>query len=93
MSMGAFMSMRLLLPSSWSLTIRTLCCVCSEKTSSALFFKYNTQLGPPYQVLIDTNFINFSIKNKVLPTFGCVHRCAISISLTKGVRRSTLSKA
>ena len=36
-----------------------------EKTSTALFFKYNTQLGPPYQVLVDTNFINFSIKNKV----------------------------
>jgi rRNA-processing protein FCF1 len=30
-----------------------------------MFFKYNTQLGPPYQVLVDTNFINFSIKNKV----------------------------
>lgn len=36
-----------------------------EKVSSALFFRYNTQLGPPYQVLIDTNFINFSIRNKV----------------------------
>lgn len=36
----------------------------SDKASSALFFKYNTQLGPPYQVLVDTNFINFSIKNK-----------------------------
>ena len=34
---------------------------------TALFFKYNTQLGPPYQVLVDTNFINFSIKNKVRP--------------------------
>ncbi|BBN03885.1 U3 small nucleolar RNA-associated protein 24 [Marchantia polymorpha subsp. ruderalis] len=33
--------------------------------SSALFFKYNTALGPPYQVLIDTNFINFSIQNKL----------------------------
>jgi len=33
--------------------------------SSALFFKYNTQLGPPYHVLVDTNFINFSIKNKL----------------------------
>eukprot|EP00794_Sanderia_malayensis_P020436 gene20436-22451_t len=33
--------------------------------SSALFFQYNTQLGPPYHVLIDTNFINFSIKNKL----------------------------
>ncbi|MPC11945.1 rRNA-processing protein FCF1 [Portunus trituberculatus] len=33
--------------------------------SSALFFEYNTQLGPPYRILIDTNFINFAIKNKV----------------------------
>lgn len=38
---------------------------CRDKTPSALFFRYNTQLGPPYQVLIDTNFINFSIRNKV----------------------------
>ncbi|BDA49749.1 rRNA-processing protein FCF1 homolog [Coccomyxa sp. Obi] len=36
-----------------------------DKTPTALFFKYNTQLGPPYQVLLDTNFINFSIKNKI----------------------------
>lgn len=33
--------------------------------SSALFFKYNEQLGPPYHILVDTNFINFSIKNKL----------------------------
>nr|XP_037274707.1 LOW QUALITY PROTEIN: rRNA-processing protein FCF1 homolog [Rhipicephalus microplus] len=33
--------------------------------SSALFFKYNTQLGPPFRILIDTNFINFAIKNKL----------------------------
>ena len=32
---------------------------------TALFFRYNTSLGPPYQVLLDTNFINFSIKNKL----------------------------
>ena len=37
----------------------------SQKVSTALFFKWNSQLGPPYQVLVDTNFINFSIKNKV----------------------------
>ncbi len=36
-----------------------------EQQSSALFFQYNSQLGPPYQVLIDTNFINFSIRNKM----------------------------
>uniref|UniRef100_T1IWV5 rRNA-processing protein FCF1 homolog n=1 Tax=Strigamia maritima TaxID=126957 RepID=T1IWV5_STRMM len=35
------------------------------QTSSAMFFKYNTQLGPPFHVLIDTNFINFSVKNKL----------------------------
>ncbi|KAH6927114.1 hypothetical protein HPB50_026896 [Hyalomma asiaticum] len=33
--------------------------------SSALFFKYNTQLGPPFRILIDTNFVNFAIKNKL----------------------------
>lgn len=33
--------------------------------SSALFFQYNTQLGPPYHILVDTNFVNFSIKNKL----------------------------
>jgi len=37
----------------------------SVQQSSALFFSYNTQLGPPFHVLIDTNFINFSIKNKM----------------------------
>lgn len=34
-------------------------------TPSSLFFKHNTALGPPYQVLIDTNFINLSIQNKL----------------------------
>ncbi|TVU12457.1 hypothetical protein EJB05_46105 [Eragrostis curvula] len=33
--------------------------------SSALFFSYNTALGPPYRVIVDTNFINFSIQNKI----------------------------
>jgi hypothetical protein len=46
--------------------------------SSALFFKYNTQLGPPYQVLVDTNFINFSIKNKV-----CVCVCVRARACTR----------
>ncbi|XP_046388271.1 rRNA-processing protein FCF1 homolog [Ischnura elegans] len=35
------------------------------QVSSALFFQYNTQLGPPYHVIVDTNFINFSIKYKL----------------------------
>ena len=36
-----------------------------ETQSAALFGKYNATLKPPYNVLIDTNFINFSIKNKI----------------------------
>ncbi|KAB5569368.1 hypothetical protein DKX38_003161 [Salix brachista] len=35
------------------------------QVSSALFFSYSTALGPPYRVLVDTNFINFSIQNKL----------------------------
>jgi len=35
------------------------------QVSSALFFEYNTQLGPPFHVLVDTNFVNFAIKNKL----------------------------
>ncbi|XP_055382731.1 rRNA-processing protein FCF1 homolog [Condylostylus longicornis] len=37
----------------------------APQVSSALFFQYNTQLGPPYHILVDTNFVNFSIKNKL----------------------------
>lgn len=37
----------------------------SPQVSSALFFQYNMQLGPPYHILVDTNFINFSIQNKL----------------------------
>ena len=36
-----------------------------EQTPSALFFSHNEQLGPPYYVIIDTNFINMCIKNKI----------------------------
>eukprot|EP00033_Pygsuia_biforma_P004342 GCRY01004759.1.p1 GENE.GCRY01004759.1~~GCRY01004759.1.p1 ORF type:complete len:195 (-),score=18.46 GCRY01004759.1:415-999(-) len=35
------------------------------QVASNLFFKFNTALGPPYYVLVDTNFINFSIQNKL----------------------------
>ncbi|GLG94369.1 rRNA-processing protein FCF1 homolog-like Protein, partial [Gryllus bimaculatus] len=35
------------------------------QASSALFFQYNTQLGPPYHILVDTNFINHSIRYKL----------------------------
>jgi len=32
---------------------------------AALYFSHNTALGPPYHILLDTNFINFAIKNKL----------------------------
>jgi len=35
------------------------------QTPASLFFSHNMSLGPPYHVLIDTNFINFSIQNKL----------------------------
>jgi U3 small nucleolar RNA-associated protein 24 len=36
-----------------------------EQANSSLFFRHNESLGPPYYVLLDTNFINFAIKNKL----------------------------
>lgn len=36
-----------------------------DKVSSSMFLSYNTALGPPYRVILDTNFINFSITNKL----------------------------
>ncbi|KAG9302264.1 hypothetical protein G9A89_008755 [Geosiphon pyriformis] len=35
------------------------------QVASSLFFRHNKALGPPYQILIDTNFINFSLQNKL----------------------------
>lgn len=32
---------------------------------SSMFFRYNPSLGPPFRVLIDTNFVNFSVSNKI----------------------------
>eukprot|EP00123_Amoebidium_parasiticum_P010728 comp20276_c0_seq1/m.25423 comp20276_c0_seq1/g.25423 ORF comp20276_c0_seq1/g.25423 comp20276_c0_seq1/m.25423 type:complete len:195 (-) comp20276_c0_seq1:257-841(-) len=37
----------------------------AAQVSTALFFRYNTALGPPFRILLDTNFINFSIQNKL----------------------------
>lgn len=38
--------------------------------SSALFFQYNTALVPPYNVLVDTNFLSHTVQKKLemLPT-------------------------
>lgn len=49
----------------------------APQTSSALFFRHNEQLGPPYHVLLDTNFINFSITNK-LEIVTCLMDCLLA---------------
>jgi len=36
-----------------------------NQVSSSMFLRYNTALGPPYHILMDTNFINFAISNKL----------------------------
>jgi len=36
-----------------------------QLSSTAMYFHYNQQLGPPFRIICDTNFINFSIKNKL----------------------------
>lgn len=33
--------------------------------ASSMFLQHNAALVPPYRVLIDTNFINFSFQNKL----------------------------
>ena len=48
-----------------------------EKIPTHLFFKYNSALGPPYRVLVDTNFINFSIKHK-LDIFQSMMDCLLA---------------
>ncbi|KAL5483191.1 FCF1 [Sanghuangporus weigelae] len=37
----------------------------APQVPSSLFLQHNTALAPPYRVLIDTNFINFSLQNKL----------------------------
>ena len=36
-----------------------------EQNPVHLYFSYNTAIVPPYQILIDTNFINLSIQKKI----------------------------
>jgi len=46
-------------------TLRSSKVFCSAPVASSLFLAHNTSLVPPYRVLIDTNFINFSLQNKL----------------------------
>lgn len=49
----------------WLCALKHSLYACRTKYPSCMFFQYNTQLGPPYHILVDTNFINFSIKAKL----------------------------
>ena len=48
-----------------------------EKQKVGMFFEHNTQLGPPYHVLIDTNFINYSIQHK-MDIFKSLMECLLA---------------
>mmetsp|Transcript_82640 Transcript_82640/g.130231 ORF Transcript_82640/g.130231 Transcript_82640/m.130231 type:complete len:211 (+) Transcript_82640:97-729(+) len=49
----------------------------APKVHSSLFFQANTNLKPPYQVLLDTNFINMSIQMK-LDIFQSSMQCLLA---------------
>ncbi|KNE55039.1 hypothetical protein AMAG_00977 [Allomyces macrogynus ATCC 38327] len=54
-----------------------------DQVASSMFFQYNEALGPPYHVIVDTNFINFSIQNKLDPLkamMDCLYaKCIVCI--------------
>jgi U3 small nucleolar RNA-associated protein 24 len=58
-------------------TAFSILCICRQKISSAMYLKFNAALGPPYRILIDTNFINFSIQNK-LDVFKSMMDCLLA---------------
>lgn len=39
--------------------------VCSAPVPTSLFLSHNESLAPPYRVLVDTNFINLSLDNRI----------------------------
>jgi U3 small nucleolar RNA-associated protein 24 len=39
--------------------------IAAHPPPSSMFFQFNPALGPPFRVLVDTNFINFSVANKL----------------------------
>lgn len=47
------------------------------KYLNILLFRYNMNLGPPFRIIVDTNFINFSIKNK-LEMLSCMMNCLLA---------------
>lgn len=57
-----------------------------ELAASSMFFQHNAALGPPYRVLVDTNFINFALQNKIELIQGmmdCLYAKSMYILLTQ----------
>ena len=48
-----------------------------EEARTSLYFEHNMELGPPYHIIIDTNFINFSIQYK-LDMFNSMMDCLLA---------------
>ena len=48
-----------------------------EENRTSLYFEHNMELGPPYHIIIDTNFINFSIQYK-LDMFNSMMDCLLA---------------
>lgn len=48
-----------------------------QLSSTSMFFHYNQNLGPPFYILCDTNFIIFSIKNK-MDIVKCLMDCLLA---------------
>jgi rRNA-processing protein FCF1 len=65
--------------------------------ASSMFLQHNEALAPPYRVLIDTNFINFSLQNKLELVSGmmdCLYaKCTLPTEYQTYVYLFTLFKA
>ncbi|KEP64048.1 UNVERIFIED_CONTAM: rRNA-processing protein FCF1, putative [Hammondia hammondi] len=69
--------------------VNFLCDLPSVQANSSMFFLYNTNLVPPYQVIVDTNFVNAAVQIKtdvikglmdclVAKCIPCITDCAVA---------------
>ncbi|RKO98998.1 hypothetical protein CXG81DRAFT_28223 [Caulochytrium protostelioides] len=67
------------------------------RVASSMFYSLNEAIVPPYQIIVDTNFINFAIRNRLEPVqammdcllakcIPCVTDCVIGELERLGVR-------
>lgn len=51
--------------------------VTTKVSSTTMYLSFNMALGPPFQVICDTNFINFSVRNK-MDIRQCLMNCLLA---------------